>query len=261
MKHVLATSVLCVTIGLVAAGCGGSDPSSAAPSSGNAEAAQPAGGRMPGGSGKVTEVSGSTAQVQGNDSQVAVSWTGSTTFTTQVSTDAAAVTVGSCVMVTSDEQGASTTKVAAASVRITKATGGTCTLGRPGVAGRPSGEANRPRPTDLPSGVPSGAPGGRFGGFAIGKVTAVSDSGFTVASSRLGSDDSTTSVSVMTSGSTTYTTTKAGTAAEVKVGACLTSRGKADDTGAIAATTIEVTQPVEGECGFGGFGGRGAGRS
>ena len=42
----------------------------------------------PGGSGKVAAVSGSTAQVQGQGGQVAVTWTAKTTFTQQVSAKA-----------------------------------------------------------------------------------------------------------------------------------------------------------------------------
>jgi hypothetical protein len=261
MKHILATSILCVTVGLVAAGCAGSSTPSASPSAsapaGGGQAQGAGRGGAPG-SGQVTEVSGSTAQVQGNNAQVAVTWTGSTTFTTQVSTDASAVTVGSCVTVTSDQQSGATpsaTSITAAAVRVTKATGGTCA----GPGGGGQGGAGRPANGASPGGArPSGAPGGQRGGFAFGQVTAVSSSGFTVSSTQPGSNGgSATKVAVTTSGSTKYTTTKAGTAADVKTGVCVTSRGQADDTGAITATTIAVTQPVNGQCGgFGGGGGR-----
>lgn len=258
MKRFLASSILCATVGLVAAGCGGSDSSSDAGAPANDQPRQAAGARGPGGSGKVTDVSGSTAQVQGNGAQVAVSWTDSTTFSTQVGTDVSAVTVGSCVLVTSDQSGdsSSNTKVAAASVMVTKKTDGSCLAGGPG-GGRPT-DLPTDMPTDMPTDLPSGTPpGGRGGGFAVGEVTAVSGSGFTVASMRPGADDDSTSdVTVTTSSTTKYTTTKSGSATDVKVGTCLTSRGEADDTGAITATTIALSQPVDGECGgFGGFGG------
>ena len=63
MRRILASSILCLTIGLVAAGCGGSDQSASTTCGGTGRG----GGRrrVPGGSGKVTDVSGSTAQVQG----------------------------------------------------------------------------------------------------------------------------------------------------------------------------------------------------
>lgn len=268
MNRILATSALCLTIGLVAAGCGGStQASSPTETSGQAQGQAQAAGRSPGGSGEVTDVSGSTAQVKGQDAQVAVTWTGSTTFTQQVAATAADVAVGSCVMVTSAGTGSrSTDTVAAATVRITEATDGTCATpggGRAGGGGAPpagaeGGQApSGERPTDRPSGAPGGQGGGQArGGFAVGKVTAVTGAGFTVSSQQLGagSGATATTVTVTISAGTTYTTTAVASASDVKVGVCVTSRGDADDTGAITATSIAVTQPVDGACttGFGG---------
>jgi hypothetical protein len=59
---------------------------------------------MPGANGKVAAVTDSTAQVQGMDGQVAVTWTGSTTFTKDVSATLADVEVGDCVLVGSTDQ-------------------------------------------------------------------------------------------------------------------------------------------------------------
>ncbi len=258
MKRIISTSVLCLAIGLVASGCGGSDGDAAA--SGNQSQSQgqaPGGGRAPGGSGEVTEVSGSTAQVKGQDAQVAVSWTDSTTFTQQVSASAADVAVGSCVMVTSSADGAeSTDTVAATTVQITEKTDGSCSV----MGGR--GGAGGGRPTDMPTDMPTDGAGGRGGpggGFAVGEVTAVSDTGFTVSSQMPGADGSTaspTTVTVTTSGDTTYTTTADASAKDVTVGVCVTSRGEADDTGAITAENIAITQPVDGACAMGFGGGR-----
>jgi len=263
MKRIIATSALCLTIGFVAAGCGGSSQASSTDETQARGQAQTAGGgRSPGGSGEVAAVSGSTAQVKGQDSQVAVSWTDSTTFTQQVAATAADVAVGSCVMVTpADGDSTSTDAVTAAAVRITEATDGSCSVMGGGGGGPQGGQApangeapSGERPTDMPSGAPGGQGGGR-GGFAVGEVTAVTDTGFTVSSQQPGSDtDAATTVTVTTSADTTYTTTAAATASDVTVGVCVTSRGDADDTGAITATSIAVTQPVDGACttGFGG---------
>lgn len=263
MKRILAITVLCASIGLLAAGCGGSDAQAPAENGNQQPSGQtgdaPSG--APGGSGKVTDVSGSTAQVEGQQSQVAVSWTDATTFTKEVAADAAAVKVGTCVMASSAQKSgddSSSDSVAAVTVRVTPATDGSCTVqgtgGLPGrgtpPSGAPEGE-QQGRPTDVPSNGGRGA--GGFGG-AIGEVTDVTDSGFVVASQRLGSEDSkTTSVTVTTSADTTYTTTEKASAADVKVGACVTSMGEADDTGAITAKTIAVSEPVGDECGFGGM--------
>jgi hypothetical protein len=61
-----------------------------------------------------------------------------------------------------------------------------------------------------------------------------------------------TDVTVTTTAATTYTKTVKATAAALKVGTCVTALGKADDTGAIAATSISVRSKVDGTCGFGG---------
>ncbi|MCL8251616.1 hypothetical protein AERO_09505 [Aeromicrobium fastidiosum] len=258
MKRIISTSVLCLAVGLVASGCGGSDGDAAASGSqAQAQGQAPGSGRGPGGSGEVAEVSGSTAQVTGQDAQVAVSWTDSTTFTQQVSASASDVTVGSCVMVTSAADGAgSTDAVAASTVQITEKTDGSCSV--MGAGGGPGGGGERP--TDMPTDMPTDGAGGRGGpggGFAVGEVTAVSDTGFTVLSQLPGADGSTaspTTVTVTTSGDTTYSTTADASAEDVTVGVCVTSRGEADDTGAITAESIAITQPVDGACvmGFGG---------
>ena len=216
------------------------------------------GGRMPGASGKVAAVDGSTAQVQGVDGQVAVSWRASTTFTKEVSAALSDVKVGSCVLVApSGEPKASsgpTTAVTATSVRITAKTNGSCAAGLrgPGGSGGPGGQAGGgPQLNGTP---PSGAPGGSqrpqvrtFGG-AVGEVTAVSASGFTVDSVLPGSDEK-TPVTVSVAAATKYSRTVAGAAADVKVGACVAANGTTDDTGAVTAATIAVTQPVDGQCG------------
>jgi Domain of unknown function (DUF5666) len=204
------------------------------------------GGGLPGAFGKVAAVSGKTAQVQNEmTGQVAVSWTSGTDFTQQVDGSLDDVQVGSCVLVGSDDD-AGSTEITATSVRVMdecRAPTGTPT----------------DRPSDLPSGPPSDAPSvrpgggpGRPGGFGtVGEVTAVSGDGFTVTA---GEND----VTVKVSGDTTYTTTAKATADAVKVGACVTAQGHSDDTGAVAATSISVSQQVDGQCtgGFGVFLGR-----
>jgi hypothetical protein len=233
-----------------------------------------AGGAFPGASGEVAAVSGSTAQVQSQQSgQVAVTWTKDTTFTAQVDAALEDVTVGSCVTVTSADDTASgdatepATEVTAATVRVTEATDDGCGFGGGGGGGAMPGGGERPEgmptdmpsdmptdlPSDMPSDMPSGAPGGmRSGGFGTaGEVTAVSADGFTVSATTPGSDE-TTEVTVTVDGATTYTTTAAAKASAVTVGACVTARGDSDDTGAVTADTISVSQPVDGEC-TGGF--------
>lgn len=65
---------------------------------------------------------------------------------------------------------------------------------------------------------------------------------------------SSTSTVTVTS-ATTFTTTAVADASAIVVGQCASAVGPADDTGAIAATQIRLSQPVDGACtaGFGGF--------
>lgn len=250
------TAVLVVSL----AACGGSDTAdetaddtpadtaaAADPAAGQPGAAAGSGGApgggMPGASGEIAAVSGKTLQVQGDSGQVAVTWTGSTAFTEQVDGTLADVTVGSCVMVTSEEDAAAT------AVRITAATDDGCTGG---FGGGPGGGE---RPTDMPSDMPPEMPTDRSGGFggAFGEVAAVAADGFTVQSM----DDE---VEVTVDAATSYSTTAEADAGAASVGRCAIAIGEADDTGAVTATRISLSDPVDGSCSTGrGFGGPPAG--
>lgn len=251
MKHVLAAATAATA--LLLAGCSGGASGDQPPSKTSSDGPQTQqqggpGGGFPGGSGKVVEVDGSTAQVQGPSGQVAVSWTDKTTFTRQVEGDASDVEVGSCVMVQPPESDSSdddsSDNVTAGTVRVVAATGGECGRG----AGGQGPQLRRVGPpADAPEGDrPSGAPR-RFRMGAFGEVTKVTDDGFVVSSARPGSDKKRT-VTVTTTDGTTYTTTEKATASAVKTGVCVTSRGKPDDTGAVTATSIAVEPAVDGEC-------------
>lgn len=229
------------------------------------------GNLRPGTDGKIAAVADSTAQVQSAASgQVAVSWTSSTAFTTQVDAKLSDVKVGDCVMVTSESADASgdtsqtppaqATEITATSVRISPPVDGSCTpTGGPGgggpqfQGGPPQGGGNGGQP---PAGGQNGAPpgGGQFRGIggAFGTVTSVNAKGFVVESTRPAQGDTaaeTMTVTVTVAGTTTYTTTAKGSAADVKVGQCLRADGEADDTGAVTATRIAITPPTDGECG------------
>ncbi len=273
-------------LGATACGSSSADdaPASSGQSSGSGASGQgaPGGRGFPGASGEVVAVTGSTAQVQSQrggqaTGQTAVSWSDSTAFTQEVSGSLDDVTVGSCVMVRGDQDsGSSDGTVTAATVRITAADGDSCATGMPGGRSGQAGEMPSP-PEGMPSppeGMPEGGPGGsgrgpgEFGG-AFGKVTAVGSSGFTVESSLPGAPGSdsgsteTSTVEVTVGSATTYTTQADAEAGDVKVGVCLQARGESDSAGAIAATTVSLSQPVDGSCsgfGMGGFpGGPGSG--
>jgi hypothetical protein len=169
--------------------------------------------------------------------------------------------------------------VTAASVEVRPATNGECAggfggAGGPGAATGGPGAGATP-PTGTPTGTATNGTGGRggadFGRRAVaGLVTAVSGDTITVqetmrargdgtASSTVTASPTTATVTVTTTTSTTYTAQRAGVASDVAVGACASALGKADDTGAVTATSITVRPATNGTCttGFGGAGGRG----
>ncbi|MEX0426387.1 hypothetical protein AB3X52_02060 [Nocardioides sp. DS6] len=235
------------------------------------------GGGMPGAFGKIAAKSGKTLQVQGTDSQVAVTYSAKTAITQEVTGSIKDVKVGTCVTVMPADAGSGSASgsasasasgpVTAGTIRITAAVKGSCEGGfggrgfrRNGASGAPSGmPSNLPSdmPSDFPSGGASGGPsGGRMFGTS-GKVTAVTADGFTVAAVTPGSTD-TTRVSVKVGSSATVTATKSATASALKVGKCVSATGQTDDTGAVTASRISLSDPVDGEC-TGGFMGRSGG--
>lgn len=255
---------------LALAGCGSNQPTATAADGAVAQPGQSLQqrSRPPGASGEVAAVDGHTLQVQNPvEGQVAVTWTAKTAFTRQVDAAFADVAVGDCVVVAAPSSPDSTSgRVTAGSVRISSAVGGECVgsggpggLGGPVGAGAPMSQPSE-APMSPPSGAPSGAPDGQLhveGPAAVGKVTAVSGSGFTVAAQPLPrpgqtATATTSSVVVAVTAHTTYTTMGRATSAAATVGTCVDARGTQDATGAITATSIAVTPKVDGQCG--GFG-------
>ncbi|GAA3619911.1 hypothetical protein [Microlunatus ginsengisoli] len=260
-QHRLATLLVGGLAVVTLAACGpsassaGSNPS--APS-GNASG-QPGRG-FPGVSGLIVALSGKTMQVRTISGQSAVTYTGKTTVTEQQSTKASAARVGMCATVRSTDQssaGASQgSSITARTVSLSDQVDGSCQVGFGGFGGRgnrpgglPSGGPGGELPSGMPSGaIPSGAPRGGFGG-ASGKITAVSGSTLTIEQTR-GTEKSTVAVNL--TGDTTYTEqVKTGTSA-IATNRCVLATGKSDSTGALAATAIRLSAPVNGECGFGG---------
>ena len=96
-------------------------------------------------------------------------------------------------------------------------------------------------PTDMPSGAPGGGRGG-FGGFGtVGQVASVSATGFVV--EGMNGD-----VTVTVGADTTYTKQVTSDASALAVGACVQAQGETDDTGAVTASTISVSDKVGDQC-------------
>lgn len=274
MRTSRMTLALCgaaaVLLGAGACGGGSKDATGTTPQSyGDAQKGPQSGSQgdgPPGASGTVAAVDGSTAQVQNPMSgQVAVSWTSATTFTKQVAAARTDVKTGVCVVVeptrstgsagSGAEDTTPPTEVAAAAVRITAKTNGTCApairAGAPQLQrngdGGPQVQGEGPPPDDATPGRT------QLRGFgAFGEVTGVTADGFTVSSAQPagnGSETEATTITVTVTAATTYTTMAKGTASDVKVGVCVRADGTVDGTGAVTAKTIAVTPPQDGQCG------------
>lgn len=257
---------------LTLAGCAGSaesstttQPSSASsPTAGDqqgGDASQAGRGPGNGTSGLIADVSGSTLQVQGTSGQTAVTYTAKTTFTSEVAGSAADLAAGLCVA------GMGTTSdgtVTAARLSLTTATDEGCADGpgadrggeRPGGdQGGTPGEPPSGAPTDMPSGMPtdrpSGAPDGDAGEMTnlSGQITKVDGHQVTVKAT-----DSTETTFTL-SDETSISKTEKTTAKAAKVGVCAMAQGDTDSTGAVAATSVRLSEATDGACTAGGMGG------
>lgn len=280
----LTLTCLAAAAALTLAGCSGSDDATTASSAQPTAAASGApggdgqgggpgqgGGQFNGTFGIIAAVSGETLQVRGSDAQTSVTYTDDTTFTQQVTGSADDLTKGLCVSgrgATGDDD-----TITAESLTITEATDDGCASGFGGGGGqRPDGDQGTPPsdmpsmdpsampsdlPTDMPSGapsmdpsaMPSGAPGdggGQGGSFISGEIASIDGDTVTVK----GSDDETTTFKI--GDDTTITTTKDAASKDAVEGVCALAQGDTDDTGAVTATSIALSEATDGECTMGG---------
>jgi hypothetical protein len=256
-RRALVVGAAALAAGLTLAACSGSSSGTTSSSSTPAGAGAAAGGGQagrPAAAGQVAAISGDTMQVQSQQAgQVAVSWTSATKFSRPVTTTLTAVKTGDCVVATAPS-GSSGTSFTATSLTVSTPVNGQCGggAGGPGNGQRPSGQR--------PSGQPSGAPGQRAGGeFATGTVSSVSGSTIMVAARLPGSNGSTTNRTVTVDSQTKIVTQQSTTAQSLKVGLCVSAQGSAGSTGAVAATSVRISDPVNGQCstGFAGTSNRG----
>lgn len=253
-----AISAVLVASALALAGCAGTAASTETPAAQNQTQDQrPGGGGV---SGLIAASSDDVLQVQSDSEQTAVSYTADTAVTSQVAGALSDVTVGSCVVAMTGSDAS-----AASSIIVTEAVDGECTGGFGGGGGQPGGQGAGgsgtpptdipfPTSTDAPSDAPTDAPtdggpgsGQGFGAIASGLVTAVSGSTVTVDARTMGSDD-TTSTDVTVDSATTFTKTVDADASALVVGQCVSAQGAADTSGGFAATSLQVSAPVDGSC-------------
>ena len=294
IKKIAPLAVLALTV--LAAACGGggaktvNTAANSAANSGSSSGAGTGSGRPapPGVSGTIAAVNGTTLEVQGASSQTTVKVTPTTTIPQTVAGAASDLAVGACVTATGSRSSTSA-PVAATTVTINEMLSGSdnCTGGAGGGffgggggggfggggfrTGGPEGggTANATRTTLSPAQRAARAAQLAKVGIASGRVTTISGQTVDLAVPTPSSTSTTnantatrprfTPSSVFTfSSSTKFSKTESATASALTVNACVTAFGPSDDTGAVTATRIMITPPVNGSCNTG-FGGRGFG--
>ncbi len=220
-------------------------------------------------SGMLSALTGSTLSVQArNGRSTTVVVTGSTVYQQTKSATASDVASGDCVRVVGT--GSAASGIQATTVVITKPTSKGCV---PGIraAGNGSGFAGRRFGNGTPGSTPFTRPNGSAGtvptnvAAAFGTVSSVSGDQLTVKQQAPETNRKTKvkagKVSVTLTGTTTFTQTVKGAAADLSVGSCVAANGTVDSLGTITAKSVTISQPQNGSCGgglggFGGFGGR-----
>lgn len=227
-------------------------------------------------SGSVASITGDTMEVQ-SQGQTTVSWTGSTTFSQNVSGNESAVTTGDCVSVTATPSKKSKTTVTAKTVSIRPASSsGSCTAsaggsggsggGRPAGGGGGGGGGGGLGGGGRPGGFGGGGAGRPAGGTAVsiasGKVTAVKGSTLSVSGTVFSLGGATKaskpsskkqSLKIDTTKSTSYVLTESTSASSLALGDCVSAVGQSGATGAVTATNVSITSTGGGSCsaGFG----------
>jgi hypothetical protein len=152
------------------------------------------------------------------------------------------------VVATAPVGSSTSTSFTATSLSVSTPTNGQCGASGGGVGGqRPTGQR--------PSAAPTGGFGQRTGSFATGTVSSVSGSTLVIAAQQPGSNGTTTNRTVTTDSQTKITTQQTTNSQSLKVGLCVTAQGSTDSSGTVAASSVRISDPVNGQCSVGGFGG------
>jgi hypothetical protein len=241
IHRLITATALGGALALGVAACGSSSDSAAAPSSQQQAPSSSARRGGPAAAGTVAAVTAANIEVQSSSGQVTVNFSGDTTFTDRETATLADVTPNSCVVVTGTGQ-----PVLARTVEISTAGPNGCT---PGFGGgmRPQNGGGQRATSGSQAPRPSGANGARP---VVGKVTAASAGGFTVQEDDA-QTGATSDVGVTVDASTTYGKSVTANSSALKVGECVSAAGQTDDTGAVTARNIAISQPGPNGCAAG----------
>lgn len=256
---VSAAVVIVAALTLTACSAASGASGNAAQQQGQGQQGQGQGRGLPGVTGEITGVDGSTISVQSTNADSKVTISASTALTQSVSASIADLSVGSCVLARSTPGGSGTGTTAVSTVTISSpASDGTCaaTGGARGPGGGGFGQGGGAGGAGAGGG---GAGGGQQGGFTPpveGTVKAVSGSTVTVQPPS-GATSSTPSSFVVGS-ATTYTRTETATSSDLAVGKCVVAMGTTASSGTVDARTVTISAKGANGCAPA-FGGRFAG--
>jgi len=216
-------------------------------------------------SGEIAAVTDGLLQVQGAETQTAVSYTADTAITQEVAAQLSDVVVGVCI---AGFGGSDDSSGALTGVAITQPVDGECSAGLGGRGGMGGGMpeglpegAEPPEGFEPPAdgGMPEDPPQGGFGGASRGMVTAVDGTTITIDAVSMGGE--TSSQDVLVDDATAFTRTAEASSDALAAGACVVATGEYSGD-RYAATSLAVSEPGDDGCnaGFGGgFPGRGSG--
>ncbi len=231
----------------------------------------------PAASGTIASISGDTLEVQNAQSgQTTVDVTAKTRISATTDVTLAAVEPGDCLTASGTKSSGS--GLAATSVALVGATGGSCTAFGQGGAqrgGRFGFERSRSGTFTRPTGSGGSSPARPVDVRTVtGTVKSVSGStievsgflrsfrfspGAATSSSTSTTRPAATMIAVTVGRSTRYEKLGTATFASLKVGECATAFGTANDIGAVTADRLSVTPATGGSCGSGLAGGGGGG--
>lgn len=256
----LAALTGCAALALSACGSSANDSANQAANQQANPDRQAQAARFPGASGKIASVSDSSFLVQNTTAQTRVTYTASTEVTQTRTISLQEVKAGDCVVATGSE--ASGDKLTAQLVSVSQAVGGECQQDAPG-SGPGGGGPGGGRPSDLPSAPPDGnswpsAPPGAGAGAgsfksASGRVTGAAADGLVLSGeltsvTSTGPTSSAGSITVNLATNGRVTRQVSANQSTIAVGQCARAVGSADDKGVVAATSINVSAPVDGDC-------------
>jgi hypothetical protein len=257
MNRLIAAAGAAAALMVAACGSSGSAAGNASSSATGAAGSGQGAARLGrnGAAGELVRINGTTLVLNTTNGDVTVKLAGSTTLTQTHTGTVADIVPGSCIVAAGKKD--ATGAVTAATVRISPAVNGSCTMrGGPGGLGGGFGAGATPNPSRTPN--PNRTPNANFAGVR-GLVTSVLGTTVMVQ----GPTGAPVSVTVPTTVSVSTSATVS--IGDLVIGQCVLATGSKDSTGTVSARALSIVPAGPSGCftgggrGFGGFGGGGFG--